>query len=380
MIPENSSERHRVNLWLVVFAAVTILAIFNTNRYYTSELAEGKDSSFGYYLIMETTGAYTVLVLLPFVLRYFKCFPIQRRNRTVRIPLHLLGSIVFGIAHTLLMYISRVIIFQIAGLGVYDYGRWIYRFPMEYSHQFFVYWTIYGIFLFIKYLREYQEQRIRASKLEEQLTRARLDALQMQLHPHFLFNTLNLISSTMYEDIKAADGMMADLSDLLRVTLNGKMSGEHTLKRELEILRHYVNIMKARFRDRLSIRFDIEKRSFEALVPGFILQPLVENAIKYGMESLKKVDVRISAHSEAGRLLLRVEDDGPGIPDQASSRPNDGVGLLNTRERLETLYGDAQQFRLDNRDGGGLNVSMELPFHSAKDEVCDGGNRNTHRR
>lgn len=353
------------NRWmpvLILFLFLTVMAALNFARFVTNELAEGNPGKFKFYFIMETTGAYSILIVLPFALWFIRKFPIKKHNLITHIPLHLLASMVYGISHTMLMFFSRTFIFWLAGWGAYDYGKLIYKIPMEYTHQFFEYSLIYGIVIFIKNARESQQQKLRTSQLEQQLTRARLQALQMQLHPHFLFNTLNMISSTMYEDTKAADKMIANLSDLLRITLNSKGEEKHTLKKELEIINLYVEIMKARFQDKLIVKTDIQTATQDALVPGFILQPLVENSIKYCMKTLKTAEISIFANKENEKLKLIIEDNGPGISGEIDQIFRNGVGLSNTVERLEKLYGDDHQFQFNNRVNGGLQVVIEIPF------------------
>jgi two-component system LytT family sensor kinase len=203
---------------------------------------------------------------------------------------------------------------------------------MEYTHQFFTFCLIYGIVMFGKYIRENQEQKVRASQLEQQLTRARLQALQMQLHPYFLFNTLNMISSTMYDDTRAADKMIANLSDLLRITLDAKGAEEHLLDKEWEIISLYIAIMKARFQDKLIVEKDIQDGTLKALVPGFILQRLVERAIKYSMKTLQTAEIKILSQEGAGRLKLTIEDNGSGISEEMDQVFENGVGLSNTVE------------------------------------------------
>ncbi len=355
-------NKKRLVPWLLLFLFLTILALLNFTRFVTSRLAEGEPPYYKYFFIMETTGVYSILIVLPFAIWVIKKFPITRKNLITHIPLHLLASMVYGVSHTMLMFSIRTFIFWIAGWGAYDYGRFVYKIPMEYTHQFFSYSMIYGIVMFMKYVRESQEQKLRASKLEQQLTKARLQALQMQLHPHFLFNTLNMISSTMYEDVKSADKMIANLSDLLRITLNSTGAEEHTLEKELEIISLYVEIMKARFQDKLIVKTDIQEATQDALVPGFILQPIVENSIKYSMKSMKKAEVSILSRRENDNLKLVLEDNGPGISAEMDQVFKNGVGLSNTAERLEQLYGNNHHFHLQNRNEGGLRVVLELPF------------------
>jgi LytS/YehU family sensor histidine kinase len=237
---------------------------------------------------------------------------------------------------------------------------------MEYHKQFFVYWTIFGIFFLFRYVRKNQERKLKTAQLEEQLTKARLQALQMQLNPHFLFNTLNMISATMYENVKAADRMIASLSDLLRITLKSKDREQYTFEKELEVLTLYVDIMKARFGDRLIINMDIDNKTLNAMVPGFILQPLVENSIKHGMETLETTIINITSHKKENRLVLTIEDNGPGLPGAPDQVMTNGVGLSNTEERLEKLYGADHGFHLDNMEHGGLRVTIDIPIRTSE--------------
>ncbi len=362
-----SSDKKPWQKWLFLLAIFTLIAALNLTRYITSELAEGEPGRFQFYLIMETTGAYAVLLLLPFLLWFFGKYPLTRENLTARLPVYLLASVIFGASHTLLMFGSRRLIYWLAGKGSYNYGHLPYRFLMEYTHQFFAFWSILAIVLLVDYVRENQRQKLRAAELQQQLSHARLQALQMQLNPHFLFNTLNVISSTMYDDVKAADRMIASLSDLLRKTLNSANWQEHPLKKELELLELYVDIMKARFDDKLSVKLNIEHDTLAAKVPGFILQPLVENSIRYSMETLQNAEIEIRAQRESGKIKLIITDNGPGLPAAPAQIMKNGIGLSNTAERLEKLYGREHRLHLQNITGGGLQVVMEIPFRPDAD-------------
>ena len=350
---------------LLLFLFLTVMALLNFTRFVTSRLAEEEPPHYKYFFIMETTGIYSILIVLPFALWMIKKFPITRKNLLTHIPLHLVASMIYGVSHTMFMFSIRTFIFWFAGWGTYEYGRFIYKIPMEYTHQFFSYSMIYGIVMFVKYVREGQQQKVRASQLEQQLTKARLQALQMQLHPHFLFNTLNMISSTMYDDVKAADKMIANLSDLLRITLDSKGSDEHTLEKELELINLYIEIMKARLQDKLIVKTEIEHETQDALVPGFILQPLVENSIKFSLNSMKTAQITIVTQKEHGKLKLIIADNGPGVPENTAQIFNNGVGLSNTAERLEKLYGDKHSLQIHNISRGGSQVVIEIPFRLA---------------
>jgi LytS/YehU family sensor histidine kinase len=202
--------------------------------------------------------------------------------------------------------------------------------------------------------------------LEAQLAQAQLHNLRLQLQPHFLFNALNTVSAVMHEDVRRADAMLAQLSDLLRRTLGGADSHEVRLDEEVALLNNYLAIMKARFGDGIDVDFDVDPAAVEALVPQLILQPLVENSIRHGRAAgISKVDVRVSAKRQNGRLTLQVSDNGPGIGDLNAGTWRKGLGLSNTENRLEGTYGDDHQFLLQNLDGGGLTVTVCLPFRTA---------------
>jgi sensor histidine kinase YesM len=352
--------------WLVIFLFSTLVGVMNFNRFYTNELAEGGTPNFYHYLICEMTGAYAVFVLLPVLFYFFKKFPLQRNNLLTRLPLHLLASLTFGFSHTLLMFFSRKIIYALLLHENYDYGHLGYRLVMEYNHQFFTYWLVYGIAYFINLFRENQKQKLKTAQLERQLTEARLQALQMQLNPHFLFNTLNMISSTMYDDVNAADKMMASLSDLLRKTLNVSNRPEHPLRNELDLANLYIEMMQARFQNQLCVKMEIAAETLDDPVPSFILQPLIENSIKHAMQNVQIAAIEISSQKKEGRLILSVKDNGRGISTDAHSLSQNGVGLSNTSERLEKLYGAAHRLDLRNRKEGGLEVTIEIPSHRAE--------------
>ncbi|MBN1271985.1 MAG: histidine kinase [Candidatus Aminicenantes bacterium] len=362
----NRLKKNPFLVWVLVFLFLTLLAMVNFIREVTSELAEGDPGKAAFYFIMETTGAYTILFLLPVLIFFFNRFPLKKNNLAVRIPLYLFASMIFGASHTLLMYITRTIIFRLVGWGPYDYGVWKFRFTMEYSHQFITFITVYILFVFFRSLRKKQEQKLKMARLEEKLANARFQTLQMQLNPHFFFNTLNMISSMMYEDIKTADKMIADLSDILRITLKSSKGNIHTLEKELEILRLYIEIMKARFHDKLFIHTDIAVNTEKALLPRFLLQPLVENSIKHSLESPGKTEVTVTARRKGGRLILKIIDNGPGLPEGQDTILSRGIGLTNTMERLEQLYGKNQELLLQNREKGGLIVRISIPFETTQ--------------
>jgi LytS/YehU family sensor histidine kinase len=239
------------------------------------------------------------------------------------------------------------------------------QFIFSFHFELLTYWALIGLTQGFDYYRKYREREIRASQLEARLARAQLDALKMQLHPHFLFNTLNTISVLMNEDVTLANRLLLRLSDLLRLALKNTDAHEVPLRQELEFLRSYLEIEQTRFEDRLTVRLDIDEEAFEAQVPNLILQPLVENAIRYAVAPrATKSTIEIHATRLNGQIELKVRDDGPGIEETEKAAGVAGIGLRNTRSRLEKLYGPAHSFDLCTADGGGLEVRITIPFHT----------------
>ena len=210
-------------------------------------------------------------------------------------------------------------------------------------------------------LRSRREQAI---QLTSQLAEARLDALRRQLDPHFLFNTLNAIASLVERDPRGVRRMIARLGDLLRHSFEGGKEPEVTLRRELALLDLYVDIVKVRFQDRLTVCIRIDDAVLDALVPTFILQPLVENAVKHGVERRTEGGcVTVEGAREGDALVLRVINDAPAEAAVAPATPRVGVGIRNTRARLEQLYGTRQRFTLDTSAKLGVVAEVRLPFH-----------------
>ena len=224
-----------------------------------------------------------------------------------------------------------------------------------------IYWLIVSVVHALAFHRRSRERELKAVELSASLTRARLQALHMQLRPHFLFNTLNAISALIHKDPQAADDMVAELSELLRITLDGSGPFETPLHRELEVLDCYFRIERRRFGERLQIREQIEPEVANALVPTLLLQPLAENAMRYGVGmTTRPVQVTIAARRSGRMIELRVEDNGPGLKEGAVR----GIGLTNTSARLAELYGAAGVLKIDNAPGGGGRAIVQIPFHT----------------
>lgn len=359
------SRMSRAQRWLLLFLVYSLIGLWNLGVRVTDALAGREPVEFPWRFMDEMTGAYCALALLPFVLWFFRSFPLRRKNLATHLPLYFLTGFIYAAVQMSLMAVTRTVLYPLIGLGRFDYGLIVFRFLMESLKLQLVFWIAYGVVSLIRIGREREEQRIQASRLEEQLVRARLQNLQAQLHPHFLFNTLNTISSTMYGNVEAADRMMASLSELLRSSLASGGPIEQSLEKELETVRLYVEIMKARFGDRLAVSYRVARETGQALVPVFLLQPLIENAIKHGQVEGRTTEIDILAELTPSRLRLVVEDNGPGLRGDPQQALKSGLGLSNTAERLERLYGENQEFILRNGHASGLSVLIEIPYHTA---------------
>jgi signal transduction histidine kinase len=233
---------------------------------------------------------------------------------------------------------------------------------LYFDWEMMTYWAIVGLSHALLYYQESRARAVRASQLETKLVEAQLRALQQQLHPHFLFNTLHAISSLMHKDVESAERVLMQLSDLLRMTLEHMGEQEVPLEAELEALSKYVDIERTRFADRLEVRFDIQPEALETRVPSLLLQPLVENAIKHGVARRAgsgRIDVL--ARREGDKLRLEVRDDGVGLPDDALTALQKGIGVSTTRARLQHLFGADYRFEF-HRLAKGLAVVIALPW------------------
>jgi len=230
-----------------------------------------------------------------------------------------------------------------------------------YPFNLLVYGVIITISHALEYYRKYHERTVHALELEKHLTEARLQSLLRQLQPHFLFNTLNGIASLMHSDVHAADKMLVRLSELLRLTMHHPGQPLTKLREEIAFIEKYLEIERIRFRDRLAVEIRAAPDTLELEVPSLIIQPLVENAIRHGIEPHTRPGrIIVEARREGASLVLSVRDNGAGQPPGGFTR--EGIGLANTRERLRELYGDRHRFELRNHPEGGLEVSLTLPL------------------
>jgi two-component system, LytTR family, sensor kinase len=235
-----------------------------------------------------------------------------------------------------------------------------------------MYWLILGACLAVRFYHKYRERELRASQLEAQLAQAQLQVLKMQLHPHFLFNTLHAISALMHQDVELADRMIARLGELLRSTLENGGTQEVSLRQELEFIRPYLEIEQARLGPRLQVRMEIDPEAMDARVPNLLLQPLVENAIRHGVAPRPEGGrIEIRARRDHDRLRLEVCDDGPGLRAEQHTALAKGIGVANTRARLQQLYGPSHRFEMTNASRQGLVVTVIFPFREYATQAVD---------
>ena len=312
----------------------------------------------------EAAGGLAGLAVFPLIYLVAVRFPLFSAKWRINLPVHLVAVCFISLIHTTLIAWLRMVLFPLLGFAQESYGYLPVRYPMEFSHLFIYYWfTVSLIYLFHE-IRFARESELREARIEGSLAEAQLRNLRLQIEPHFLFNALNAISTAIYENPRAADEMVCRLGELLRNLLQDDRSQLVSLTREIEILRLYTGMMEARLEDRLTVNIEIEDEAREASVPHLLLQPLVENAIRHGMNSNFEARILIQAHCECDFLRVTVRDHGPGIGDAKLLKF--GVGLRNTVERLERLYGQEQSFELLNASGGGAIVNIRLPFQISR--------------
>jgi LytS/YehU family sensor histidine kinase len=345
--------RPRLKLVLLFVLYAIVLTLLEFTYRYLDFVTRQNPTPWQVPFIEQMTGAFGAVALMPLAVFMARRYRLDTLAWIRNVPPHLLTLVAISVVHTSLNWGSRIVLFPLAGLGHYDYGIM----PVRYFMEFPVDVISYSITVVLATL---YSRQLRAVQLEKTLAQAQLQNLRLQLNPHFLFNTLNTISSVMYEDVRAADRMIACLSDLLRSTLEQGDAQEVTLEREIEFLRLYVETMKARFEERLEVHVEASAEARGAMVPPLVLQPLVENSIRHGADELtSKVRVKVRAARENGSLRLEVRDHGPGLV----GKKLNGIGLSNTAERLERLYGGTNRMDLRNADGGGLVVTLQVPFH-----------------
>ncbi|HEX9760728.1 MAG TPA: histidine kinase [Candidatus Acidoferrales bacterium] len=369
LTPRNA--RGNVVRWSLILLGWTLLALFFFTQTYLTYLytnRPGQEIPTGFLLKLSLSEWYVWAALTPVMVWLARRFPLERGRWLRGLMVHIPASVAVALVKFTVDVIVRS---ELLGMTVAPN-------VMSRLHPNMVtYWIVVGLAMAFLYYQRYRERELRASQLEARLAESRLQVLKMQLHPHFLFNTLHAISTLMHRDVEAADRMLARLSDLLRLTLDRTGVQEVPLAEELDFLQRYLEIEQARFEDRLQIGLDVAPGALDAHVPYLFLQPIVENAIRHGVAPRAaggRVEITAFTQSrppagegrrEDSRLVVEVRDDGPGLPSAPGAALREGLGLANTRARLQQLYGAEQEFELANGATGGLTVRITLPFHTS---------------
>jgi len=366
-------EKHTAGPRLILGVA-TLLGTFSTLQAYQAErLFSDRPHPLYALAVLNFSFWYGWALLAPIVLWMARRFPLQRNTWKTSPPAHLVAVVILAFVHVALVEGAFVTVPGSGYLGKLTWWDRVQRnFAMTFDWEMMMYGAIIGFSYAASYFRESQVRALRASQLETRLAEAHLQALQRQLHPHFLFNTLNGISALMHRDVHAADRMLVRLSDLLRIALDRRAAQEVPLSDDLDFLSKYLEIEQVRFGDRLTVRFDVEAETLDALVPNLLLQPLVENSVRHAIALRSDPGlIEIVSRKVNETLELKVRDNGPGLPKDRTPAPSRGVGLANTRSRLEHLYGPSQHLLFSDTPGGGLTVTVVLPFRQ------DGSERTT---
>jgi signal transduction histidine kinase len=360
-----TARRRGARLGLIWGIWTFIGIVFTLQGYFSSYRSE-RPMPFIDALYLQMTWSYLWALATPLVLWAAARLPIERNNWIRSSLLHVPLSILLSVFLTALGHIALWLYWGYRAGKPFSFAN-MSRFVVgNFSEGIGIYLMIALASYAFDYYRRYREGQLRTLQLEAQLSHAQLQALKMQLHPHFLFNTLHSISALLTKDVEAARKMITRLGDFLRLTLENSGSQEVTLEQEMEFLSCYLEIERIRFQNRLVTRIDLGEQTLDAKVPNLILQPIVENAIRHGIAPRSTPGlIEIEAKQLNSMLRIQVRDNGPGLSDHRTSVNlfKKGLGLANTKTRLERLYGADHLLDLGNNPDGGLIVTLEIPFH-----------------
>jgi two-component system, LytTR family, sensor kinase len=356
----------------MIVGVATVLGIFSAFQAYNYvALFTERMPKLWHLLALNMAYWYSWALLVPVMLFLARRYPFERQRWRRAAAVHAAGVVVVVFTHAILTVSIRELVAIPFGMKLGSWGSEFERlFFLNFDWEMMTYWAVVGLSHALDYHKEAQDRTLAAARLETALAEAQLQALQRQLHPHFLFNTLHTISALMHRDTEAADAMLARLSDLLRLTLDRLGVQEVPLKEELDFLEKYLEIERTRFGDRLVVDIQIEPETLDICVPNLVLQPLVENAIRHGIAPrIGGGRVQIVARRTGDRLWMMVRDNGAGLSKAKLDAFNLGVGVSNTRSRLEHLYPGNHRFEFHEPSDGGLAVTIEIPANADLDEA-----------
>jgi signal transduction histidine kinase len=357
--------------WLAgAIAVAVLLALLLTAQSYISSVAEGERFDWSQQLTRQLFFWLTRAAIVPLVVAFGARARVDRGNWVRRLPLWVAAMVLFGALQAALLLAFD---FHLPWLSQpppppdpmppFWFAVWV-RLNVTAAANVMSFIVIAVAYHAVEYYRAWRARELRTAQLEALLARSELQRLRMQLHPHFLFNALHTVSALMGDDINAARRVVMRLGDLLRLSLDRMGTPDVALEEELEFARAYFDVQQMRFGSRLTVRFTVDPDARDARIPALILQPLIENAILHGVEpSVEPAIVEVRARREDGLLLLSVRDSGPGLGQ--SRRTGSGLGLENTRRRLEQLYGPAHRFEVRDVPAGGVEAFVQVPFAPA---------------
>ncbi len=354
---------------LLLFGGWTIFGLFFTIQSFISNAYFGRYVSFERTLFPWLSIAYVWALLTPFVIKAAHRFPLEKKKLPTRIGIHFFVSIIISLLQLAVYTFVREWVMGDSPMSFLP-SKAFDLLVAEFHFNILLYWILIGLYqAYIYYYRFRQHEKrsaqleIEAAHLETSLAQSHLQVLKMQLQPHFLFNTLNTISGLVHEDARAADRMIARLSSLLRTSLDKIGVQEVPLKEEIDFLKKYLDIEQIRYGDRLNVQFSTPAETLDALVPYMVLQPLVENSVRYAVAPrLEGGRISIEAERIGESLYLKVCDNGQNIKDGEKPNIYERVGLSNTRARLNQLYGNDQQFHYEISATGEMAVALKIPF------------------
>lgn len=356
--------------WIAIIAVWAVLGLIYAGPIYLEVRADKMGHAawrvFSWGILTWLAWAPLTPAMIWLARRYSLIDDAWKKNLLIHLPAFILVSM----AHSAVATAIILTIDPFDGMGDSPktfWPRFLSRVLGSFGSDLLVYGAVIGICYALDYYRKYREREFLASRLEAQLAQAQLESLRMQLHPHFLFNTLNSIVGLVRDNKnQAAVSMLVGLSDLLRYTLEHSSRQEVELREELGFIKLYLSIQEMRFSDRLRIELDIDPATSKAFVPNLILQPLTENALRHGIgRSAASGLVGIRSAVENGHLRLTVYDNGAGLPDDWQLKGSAGIGLANTVARLQQLYEDDHEFDIRNRESGGVEAVILMPLRTA---------------
>lgn len=340
-------------------------------RWINPEIVLRPIGQYGWVVLFNVLSWTALAALVPPALWLARTVRIARGRVILPLMMHVAGALLFSATQCLFAGTVRYWVIHVSGQAALtpEIATWSNAFNRvllySFEWQVLLYGGIVALSHAVRLHQELQARQLHESRLEARLVEARLAALQRQLHPHFLFNTLHAVAGLIHRDVDAAEAMIVRLGTLLRVVFRAEMQQEVTLGRELTLTSQYLEIQRVRFGDRLQIVIEAPADVQQSLVPVLILQPLVENAIKHGFAGRSSGGtIRISALRHGDALEIRVADDGEGAGRDALRELNEGVGLSNTRARLEHLYPNRHAVQFEAVPGGGFCVVLRLPLRA----------------